>query len=327
LARCSLCGSRAVAYVRYARLYLCAEHFRSFFIERVRRIIERYRLIEPRHRVLAAVSGGKDSSAMVFALKQLSQSMGFELLALHIDLGIGEYSRRLRGAVEKLLSTLSVPTIVLDLRSALGLGVAELARRARRSICSVCGTVKRYVMNVAASLMHANSVATGHNADDVLAYVLKALVVGGGEEYARKLVPRTEALPGAVSRIRPLYEVYERETLILCISSGLPYEHSPCPYAPRESIEREIKRFLSRVEELAPGTKIRLVRRIARGELLPPVERGLEESGVGRCSRCGFIARGDVCSFCRITERVLGEAGGPRIVEYLDRELRRLGLG
>jgi len=327
LARCSLCSSRAVAYVRYARLYLCREHFHQFFLDRVRRTIERYSLIKPGQRVLAALSGGKDSSAMALALAELSKSMGFEVVALHIDLGIEGYSPTQLSAVQNLAKRLGLPLIVVDLRRALGVNVAKLAHRVRRAVCSVCGLVKRYVMNVAASLARADSVATGHNADDVLAYVLKTMLVGGGEEYARKLVPRTEALPGAVPRIRPLYETYERETLLMCVVSGLPYEHTPCPHAPRTSIEREIKRFLSRVEELAPGTKIRLVRRVARGELGPTIGGTQSESAVSRCSRCGFIARGDVCSFCRITERALGFAGGPRIVEYIDEIVRGLGLG
>ncbi len=63
---------------------------------------------------------------------------------------------------------------VLDLREITGgLGITELAFRARRPPCSVYRMVKRYLLNAAAVDACVDAVALGYNADDMAVYALK----------------------------------------------------------------------------------------------------------------------------------------------------------
>ena len=306
--RCAICGAPAVVYLRYARMALCREHFREHLLRRVEGVLRRAGLLRRGARIVTAVSGGKDSSTLLDLLAELSRRYGLQVYPLHIDLGIGEYSAHLRRAVERLVSRLGLPLILVEVRRVLrGDGVPEFARRAGRPTCSVCGMVKRYVMNAAAEALGADAIATGHNADDAIAYIVKAFI-GRDEEQMAKWLPYTPPSGGAVARVRPLYEVYERYALLYAIVNRIPFTHEECPYRARNSMEDTIKEMFNRLEEQHPGLKIGFLRRFSKRR-----GAGGVPGPVNRCRICGAPSQGEVCSFCRLTERVYGEPLGPEM--------------
>ena len=63
-------------------------------MERVFKTIEKFHMIPPGTRVLAAVSGGADSVCMLLTLLEYQKQVRFELEAVHVEHGIrGEESR------------------------------------------------------------------------------------------------------------------------------------------------------------------------------------------------------------------------------------------
>ncbi len=299
LARCSRCSRRAVVWLGYARQRLCEQHLAEYVERKVERVLARVGVAGAR--ILAAVSGGKDSSVMLAALARLREKLGFQLAVVHIDLGIPGFSEECLKAVDRLQNLYGLDCVVVRVRELLGLSVVELSRRLRRPVCSVCGMVKRWVLNTLALEAGADYVALGHTADDVIAYTFKSLVSGDLQSLS-KMTPATTSVEGLlVARLRPLYEVYERETLAYTIAHRLPAHLDPCPYKPEWSFEEEVKKAMSIVEEHSPGTKIGFVRRLPRliQHLKPP-----EEGELVKCSVCGGPASGSVCSFCRAVRRV-----------------------
>ena len=320
--KCSICGEKAVAIIRYARLRLCKRHFLEFVERKVERAIRRYGLVGRGDRVVVAVSGGKDSSTLASILAKLSGKLGYKLYLLYIDLGIPVYSKANREKVIELSKTINKPLIVVDVKEVLGLTVPELAFKVRRPVCSVCGVVKRYIMNAVAVELKASALAMGHNLDDLAAYVLKEFFNQNLEQIS-KLGPRTESVEGlAVGRIRPLYEVYERESLLYVLLSRIPFLPDECPHVRRGTMEFKIKELLDSLEESFPGIKIGLMRRLAKNlESYPKPSQKLS-----RCKACGLIASGELCSFCKITKQALGEPMGARVREYIRRKILELGL-
>lgn len=322
MARCSVCGRPAVICYRDSRRCLCAEHFLEHVESKVRRTVERYRLIRPGYRVLAAVSGGKDSATMLGVLSRLAGEIGFELIAFHIDLGIGEYSVKSRRAAVELARQLGVPLVVASVRELLGVGVPELARMARRPTCSVCGMVKRYLTNAAAVEAGADAVALGHNADDMAVYALKSFLTQDLEAIG-KLGPKTETIPGlAVGRIRPLYTVTEKESFLYAYLRRLPFLHEECPHVSNRQTEIILKEEVARLEDRKPGLRLQLLSKLARRAGDYPRPPGEARA----CRVCGLIAWGEECSFCRLTRRTLGEPMGARAREYLRSLLEEAGL-
>jgi len=234
VARCSVCGRPAIARVPYARKAFCPEHYAEFIESKVERTIRRYRMAGKGDLIVAALSGGKDSSTLLSTLARAGEKIGFKVVGFHIDLGIGGYSEASRRTAERLAEAVGVPLVVYSLPEELGEGVPGLARRLRRPPCSVCGTVKRYLYNAAAIESGARALATGHNADDIAAFALKNFLVQDLEAI-RKLAPTTPGIPGlAAARIRPLYTVYEKESFLYVLARQLPFYRRVPPRRPRK---------------------------------------------------------------------------------------------
>ena len=299
--RCAYCRGRASIMLPYARMALCNRHFPDYIVGRVAKTIERYRLFGRGDRVLLGISGGKDSVALASILSRLRGDVGYKVHCLHIDLGIPGYSEESRGVVLEVSRRLGAPLSIISLRESIGVGIPELASATGREPCSICGTVKRYILNAAASKWGVDVVATGHNLDDLTTYMLKSLL-RGDYEAAAKLSPKSERVGGLVSRVRPLAEVSEEEAKLYVVVEGLPHVARECPLAPTESFDLEIRRFLNLLEKRHPSTKIGFyrasVRRLKRAE-------DLEVRG---CSVCGMPASGDTCGFCKAIIRSVGEA-------------------
>jgi len=78
-------------------------------VKNVRKTIEDYHMITPREKVLAGVSGGADSVALLIVLHELSKEMDFDLEVVHIDHQIrGEESSGDADFVIKLAHSLGV---------------------------------------------------------------------------------------------------------------------------------------------------------------------------------------------------------------------------
>lgn len=319
--RCDFCSGKAVAIIPYARLKLCSRHLVEYIERKVERAIKRYRLIEKGWHVLVAISGGKDSSTLLRILVKLSKKQGFSVTALYVDLGIPVYSEKCREVVVKLTEQVNVPLIIVDVKEALGYGVPELARRTRRPVCSVCGVVKRYIINATAIELNAHVIALGHNLDDLVAYTLKEFINQNLGQIS-KLGPKTDTIPGiAVGRIRPLYEVYEKESLLYILATKTPFLPDECPHVRRDSLEFVLKEQLNQLETRFPGIKMGLARRLAKNiDKYPQPQQKLAE-----CKVCGLIASGELCSLCKITKQAIGVPGGSKLREYIRSKLGELG--
>lgn len=313
MAKCSICGGPAVAYIRYQRRYLCDRHFVEYVESKIRRAISRYKMIRQGYRVLVPVSGGKDSATVLTALSKLSREFGFEVVALHIDLGIGDYSVKSKEASIKAASKLGVPLIVVSVKEITGYTIPELARKARRPVCSVCGLVKRYIINLVAVELGADAVALGHNADDLAVYSMKSFITQDLSNIS-KLGPKTESIKGlAVGRIRPLYEVYEKESYLYALLTETPFLHEECPNVDFSSMENRLKVHINSLEEEKPGVKITMLRNMAKRIRDYPKP----QLPISRCRHCGLLSSGDECSFCRLTKRITGQPLGPRAREVV----------
>lgn len=320
MAKCSICGDKAIAYVPYQRRYYCRRHYAEFVESKVARTVERYRLIRRGDRVVAAVSGGKDSVTLLSTLSILRERIGFELVALHIDLGIGEYSSSSRRIVEELARMLDAELIVYDVGKTLGFTIPSASRLTRRPACSVCGAVKRYIYNSVGVELDAK-VATGHNADDIIGFAMKNFIMGDLEGLSKltPIVPGVEGL--AAPRIRPLYSVYEKESFLYVLSKGLPYIHRDCPYARFTSLEFQFKEFFNKLEESRPSIKLGFLNSIARR-----FKALVREGPYYACSECGLLSSSSTCTFCRLTRRLTGKPLGRRVrlsvKELLDERIK-----
>ncbi len=287
--RCKICGREAFIKLHYPRMYLCKEHFIEYFERKVQRTIERYHLLRQGDRVLVAVSGGKDSAVTAHVLKKL----GYNMECLHIDLGIGEYSRRSREYAERQCGRLGLKLHVLEVRKLVGHGIGEV--RTRRPVCSYCGLTKRYLMNKFAYDNGFDVIVTGHNLDDEASFILSSLM-NWNLQYLAKQGARLEGKEKMVGKAKPLYELTEREVTLYAVANGIDYLVDKCPHS-KGAVTLRYKAILNEMEEKRPGTKLNFVKGYLRNREL--FEKKLKEMELRECRVCSMPSSGEVCSFCR----------------------------
>ncbi|ABN69508.1 PP-loop domain protein [Staphylothermus marinus F1] len=305
--------------MHHSRLWLCREHFNKFIENRVMRTIKRYNLIRRGDRVLLGLSGGKDSVVLAYILSKLRETIGFKLYLTHLNLGIGEYSKKTVEIVRKISEKINAPLIILDLREILSIGIPELALKTRRPPCSVCGVVKRYLLNALAVELKADSIATGHNLDDMVTFILREFLVQNLEQIP-KLAPRIEGAEDYLAtKIKPLYETYEEDIKKYAELNNIDYVEEKCPLADEKTITSSLKKHLGILENKFPGLTIGFIRRFVKNLEKYPKPRDT----IRRCSICGMPSSGEVCSFCKITQKALGKPMGPYAREYIREIVRK----
>ncbi len=290
--KCKFCGKPAIERLKQYRLSLCENCFVSFYERQVERTLKRYKVVRKGERVLACVSGGKDSSAMLAALKKLSKNLDFSVEALHIDLGIkkDDYSKKSLEVAEKVCRMLDVELSIVDV-SEYGVSIESFGRKK----CAACGTVKRYVMNRFARENGFDCVSTGHSSDDIVAFFFRNWL-SGNFDWSTKFLPRTEGFDKVVTRIRPLYFLSERENALYCVCSKIPFLSDSCPYSPDD----EWKEIVYEIERRKPGFRRQFVTNLVKYLK----ENSEEKRGEFKyCKLCGEVTTSDVCAFCRLREK------------------------
>jgi tRNA-5-methyluridine54 2-sulfurtransferase len=288
--RCRICGdSTEVLRLTEFNLKLCGPCFLRFFERRIRRDLEKYGMISEGDRVVLAISGGKDSTALLFALRRLGVVMGFDLSALHFHLNMGEYSDQNRVIIEEQARMAGVPLEVIHI-SDLGLQV----RRVKGwHPCAVCGAIKRSLMNREARRMGATVVATAHTLEDILLFTFKNLL-------SRKFQAPQPVLPpsgGLVRKVKPLVYMPERLDLAYCRLREVPVFRDKCPeWTPRG---HSLKGVFEHMEEVMPSSKLRIL--LSLQEIMPAGEAIEAEPLVG-CERCGEPAAQSLCALCQLSD-------------------------
>jgi len=303
LSVCKLCGRRAAVYLPYANLRLCRSHFEEYFVRRIRRTIEKYKMVRRGEKVLVAVSGGKDSVVLLSVLSRIAGDLGISLHGLTIDLGIHGYSDMYVSVAREAYELAGVEYTILRLEDEYGFSIDEVAAQ-RRRVCAHCGLVKRYVFNRFAWEKGFDAIATGHNLDDLAAAALSS-IMRGDPESAYRIKP---VLPGGVKlvrRIRPLAFTREKDIKLYACLKSLPIVRGRCPHSRGETLS-SFKRAINMLEDMHPSLKYSFARTLY--ERLPGVVAG----DYRLCARCGMPSSGDICGFCRLRERVLGGKGVER---------------
>jgi tRNA(Ile)-lysidine synthase len=173
------------------------------------------RLIADRSSLLAAVSGGGDSVALLHLLVKYARGRQIRLSVAHLDHGLRRGSRTDRKFVEQLAKELALPCFT-ERRE-----VARL-RRKDESPEESARRVRRAFLLETAAAVGSEMIATGHTLDDQAETVLMRLVRGAG---ATALTGMAERGPGPF--VRPLLAI-ERERLREYLSRReLPFRRDP----------------------------------------------------------------------------------------------------
>ncbi len=293
--RCLWCRQKAVIYMREHRLALCKNCYPKWFLRTTERTIKDWKMIAPEDKVLVAVSGGKDSLGLWFALAQL----GYAADGLYVDLGISadDYSEKSKSYAQQLAERLGRTLHIVSVSEAFGQPVPTLAKASRREPCSACGAVKRYLFNRFAVENGYTVIATGHNLDDEAATML-GNVLRWQLDYLARQAPVLPAKDGLVKRIKPFIRFTEKQVALFTILSRIPYIEQECPYSV-DAASLFYKDLLNRIEERSPGTKWSFYAQFQK-HLQPLLAERMGEPPLRPCRECGMPTTTEVCAVCRM---------------------------
>ena len=293
--KCIRCKAKAVIHLPQHRAAFCRPCYLEYFERQVERAINSEGMLTRTDRVLVAVSGGKDSLALWDVLIRL----GYQTGGLHIDLGIGEYSKRSKEKVENFAARHQLPLRIVEIKEEAGGTVPQLAEWSHRNPCSACGTVKRHLFNLTAYVEGFDVVATGHNLDDEAARLLGNTLNWQMDMLARQGPVLKAVGEKLIKKVKPLFRLSEKETAAYAILRGIDYIVEECPNA-EGATSLVYKAVLNQLENSSPGSKLRFYL-----GFLERMKGLIEDSGKEQlkgCIKCGQLTTSEICAYCRLVE-------------------------
>jgi len=308
---CSRCRKgKTVIDLPYVNQSLCGDCFVKFFERRVQRTIRRNELLETKDKTAVALSGGKDSMAVLTILKSLSyKAPASELFAIIIDEGVPGYRDELVKRGAKYCKELGVPYHIFSFKKELGMTIMEMVKKAEKKgldmlPCSYCGVFRRQLLNQKARELGATKIATGHNLNDECETALMNFFKGDVSRIAR-----AGATVGVIKdklfvpRIKPLRETPEDEVLLYTKLKKIPVIKGKCPYS-RDSFRTAVNKVTLQLEEAYPGIHYQMLSSI--DQLVPILKEHYDTNKwEARVCDCGEISSQDVCKFCQM-KKALG---------------------
>jgi uncharacterized protein (TIGR00269 family) len=294
--KCDRCQNTAVYSRKYSGENLCSGCFSNSIVRKAAKTISKYNMIQNDELVCVAVSGGKDSLALLNVLSKMAKNHSFRIHAVTIDEGIAGYREEALEIVKKFCGDLGVNHTVYSYKKLFDLTLdesLELRDDEKSSSCSICGTLRRRAMDHAAKEIGADVIATGHNLDDTLqTFIIN--ILSGDTNKIGWMNPDTS--DNSLRKIKPFCEIYESEIVFYAFTNNLPFQTEPCPHM-NEGIRTEIREFMNRLENSHSGIKNSMYRSILK------ISQIMQESNYKQritCANCGSECTGKICSVCRM---------------------------
>jgi tRNA 2-thiocytidine biosynthesis protein TtcA len=227
--------------------------------------IREYDLIENRDRIAVAVSGGKDSMALLYMLKERLNwiPIRYDLMAVHLDMGFEGTQPHL---IEQACHEIGVPLYM----EKTDYGIKAHGPGNKENPCFLCSWLRRKHLFQLADSLNFSKIALGHNKDDIIETLFLNMFFSG--EFSTML-PKQSLFKGKLTIIRPLALLEEKRIKQFSVRKELPEIANPCPSA-WNSTRQEIKEFLSAFysrNRKIKGNIFHALSHVRPDYLLPPI--------------------------------------------------------
>lgn len=190
-------------------------------LSKMRKAIEDYNMIEDGDRIAIALSGGKDSVTLTYALKnlQIFYPKKFEILAVCVNPGFENFDTKIVEDIAKdvgidlVIVPSDIKTIVFDMRQ-------------EKNPCSLCANLRRGILNSVAKEHRCNKIALGHNEDDVIETFFMNMIYAG---KISTFAPISYMDRSNITLIRPLIYTQEKSIKSFVKRHGIQIMPKVCP--------------------------------------------------------------------------------------------------
>lgn len=196
--------------------------------------------------MLCAVSGGRDSMALLHLLSALAEEVGFQTAAAHFHHGLRDTADRDEAFVREWCRSKGIPLTC-------GRGdTRAFAKQKGLSIEDAARTLRYAFLEAAAADMGADRIAAAHHREDNAETLLLHLLRGAGPQGLGGIPP----VRGKI--VRPLLEAGREDINAYIARHAIPYmedETNQDPAYTRNRVRREV---LPVLEDISPGCTARI---------------------------------------------------------------------
>lgn len=207
-----------------------------------------FRMLEPGDRVMVAVSGGKDSHAMLYLLRELQKKAPFDfsIFALNVDQGHPGFPSEV---LPEYLTREGYEHVIIkeDTYSVVTEKIPE-----GKTYCSLCSRLRRGILYTQAQKLGATKIALGHHRDDVIETLMLNLLYAG---QLKAMPARLRSDDGRNVVIRPLVYCSEVDLSELSVLKQFPI--IPCDLCgSQDNLKRkQVKLLLTTLNDQNPTVR------------------------------------------------------------------------
>jgi len=223
----------------------------------IRRAVLKHQMIQPGDKVAIGMSGGKDSTSLLYFLDMISKQkrLGFEFeivpitLAMGFDMDIAPLQEFVAGLGYELdVVPTNIAQVVFDIRE-------------ERSPCSLCAKLRRGILYKRAKEVGCTKVALGHHLDDAIeTYFMNFLFHGQIASFD----PLSYLSKTDITLIRPLLYVEEKQIIQFVQREELPVIFNPCP-VDKKTKREEVKQLVSGLAQRYPDIREKFIMGMEQG--------------------------------------------------------------
>jgi len=269
----------------------------AMLLEKVRKTVTRFEMLQRGEGVVVATSGGPDSMVLLHLLLRLQKLWQLRLHVAHLDHGLrGEEGNRDAEFVRARAERWGLPVTV---------GKIEGLRREKGSLQEAARRARYRFLEGVAQAVRAERIALGHTQDDLAETVLINLLRGSG---LRGLAGIPPARQGCI--IRPLIEVSRKEVSIYADAYQIPFVRDSSN-AQEDYLRNRIRlKLLPILAEYNP----KAVEALARAALILREEDMYLSSLVEEALASLFVRRGEEAALSAVKLKTLPSALRRRVL-------------
>lgn len=214
----------------------------------IRKADNDFSMIKAGDRICVGVSGGKDSTLLLYALHLYRKFVkyDFEIIGVNIILGFPgmDFTELKKWAEENDIKFVQYPSEVYEILKANANPDGTIK-------CSLCSKFKKALVIDAAKDHDCNIVAFGHHSDDAVETIFMNSIFGG---RLATFLPVMYLDRSDITFIRPLIYAYESDIINAVASAKLPIVPSTCPMD-KHTQREEVKSLLADIYRKYPTAR------------------------------------------------------------------------
>ena len=282
---------------------LCKDHFSQMIEKRVKKAINKYKMLEKTDHLGFGYSGGKDSTVLLHILKKmLSNNPESKMTVITIDEGIEGYRDGCMELTRETALRYDFKQLIVSFQELYGASLDQIINKSEKSSkslspCAICGILRRRALNYGASKAGVTKIVTAHNLDDEAQSIIMNMLRGDSRKFMRYTRKPVKKFTSLRPRVRPLVNISEPEIVLYAYANNLNYHSIPCPYA-YSAMRNDIRDFLTDMEKKRVGTLTNIV------NLHDSLSHYFPQKGnfipTHQCSECGELTTHKICPVCQL---------------------------